>query len=915
MDILNTGLTIFAQSNGKEVVFPFVSSVSTAAALLGALLVISHGIVAIFGAASALGFLQRRLSAVAISAIATTVKGSPLHSLVSEPSIWNLWRAPGQTASAAMPRYGRQAAPARGVRSLAAWLTILYFIPFTLFLAGSILPLGLRDCIVETSVHANGNAVPVYPLADASLLGSGRTEVDYDNYTSVRICGAFNILPCIGMLDKYQIKESYRTRWLGRSNGYSDSSIVLGENFSEGRGVGDLAYREYKSAYLPVNNSEGRTVLKQYYQGAPLYRESRQSRIAPEYAGNLLIDWTDVGGISPVKIANPVAPNSAGRFTVRSLWVRPSVTCAPIGIRQRVSRSNMGRVFEYKTQFENDGAFENLPTSYPWEPTDIVPPTTWTAWKLAVVLGAAIRNDTITQLRKRNSTLLAGISRNATLKEITSKLPPNINVTSSSMLDVIPHPDVISKVDDYQLAPSFKDFNMFCTGAGGADIFNATRRLPDASCWFLSMPNRQIGPDDAVRDVHVCVAKTNITLEDTVLTVENGAVTTVEPLRIPIETSWALERPNVTIGDVQPFWRMGACDPSRSGDDDFESTACDTVRASVLQWPIGSSMIWRLVDGGSDALPSGMAPNAWSSIAEVERSSGGFIFDITGKSNLALRNAWKAAAANSGSAPYGRPYNGAINTINRAWTDNIANRVTGHKTQMMTADIAVLEKRVCYDLRFFIQIPVALALAIFVYVVVTANQARWQRELNQAVPSDQGEPQSRSSLFTSIASYFRGQARLAAQVDLGRALTNALAAPFTQASLARPSVWADLDGSRIGFILSASTRAAVLPPTPFLRQTSPQPSVQVWHAPEKDADQSAQQPQLFHRHNADHEMSEHVAVAMRHAVGDDNYVTDQSATKLHVQFRVATSDVDDGVASSDAIALGNLGKLDQKLYR
>ncbi|KAJ3163484.1 hypothetical protein HDU86_000063 [Geranomyces michiganensis] len=789
MGLADKALTFISEQGGAKIVFPFVNSISTAAAILGAVVVITNGIVAVLGAAVALSSLRKSVNGVELSFLAQLVAASPLHAFSSSPGITSLWR-----------RSNSLNADQQESRSLACWLTVAGLVPFVLFLAGSVLPLGLTECLVGTAVPADGRVLPLYPLRDDSELKPDAILPDYDNITITRAVGSVRYMKIPGMADTLSMEPEYRTRWLGISDADS-ASAPLGKETRLGRGVGDFAFRRYTREYRKSNDT-GVPQSVGYLVGVPQISESRLSQSNPEYIGNMLVDWSEPGGVSPVKLRNPVPSKSAGSFTVRSLWARPDVTCINSGFRLRIDRAGKRFGSGAPGTMEDNGALAGIPSKYPYD-TEAIPPASWRAWKLAVVLAAYVGNNTLTTLRRQNSTLLDSLPKNVPLGEITRLLPPNINVTSEGSVFAlsISNPKGIAIYDVRELATDFDDFTIQCRGVGGADIFNSTRRLPESNCWLFGLPEREIAPEVVVRDLQLCVARTNISIEDTVVTVENGAVVAVQPLRISLPATWALERPNVTVADAAPFWRHGACDPTLSHNDDFEARFCDSVYTETLQWPVGN--IGKTSGLGdyevSDALAADMAGDAWASVTRKNSNSG--YYDSTGLSSSAIRRTWNTAAVNATNAVFAQRIHSVEIPWKKMWTDNLLNRALGHKGQILTYDLKLIDRRLCYDTRFFVQIPIALVSATCVFILRLAVTIRRRTSDETGATAEKTEQRS---VLSNVVAYVRGQGRLAAQLDVARALTNAFAAAYARAGLVGPSRWASIDGSRMRFAFGAA---------------------------------------------------------------------------------------------------------------
>jgi hypothetical protein len=168
---------------------------------------------------------------------------------------------------------------------------------------------------------------------------------------------------------------------------------------------------------------------------------------------------------------------------------------------------------------------------------------------------------------------------------------------------------------------------------------------------------------------------------------------------IPI---WAVEKPSLTISDIDPFWGIVS-------DKYASSASLMTIQKESFYLPASSSSIWGIspIDSSAGADAPGGALEAVYSSSPVSMP------DYSGTTNWALFLKWQSLSRNVSTA-------GSI--INLMWTDLMANAVVGAKglfsataqekeTGSTTAVATPLKDAIYYD--FVYAIPAFVYLALY----------------------------------------------------------------------------------------------------------------------------------------------------------------------------------------------------------
>lgn len=171
---------------------------------------------------------------------------------------------------------------------------------------------------------------------------------------------------------------------------------------------------------------------------------------------------------------------------------------------------------------------------------------------------------------------------------------------------------------------------------------------------------------------------------------------------IPI---WAVEKPSLTISDINPFWGIVS-------DDYTSSASLMTIQKESFYLPASSSSIWGIfpIDSSAGADAPGGALSA------VYSPGGTGMPDYSGQANWALFLKWQSLSRSASTA-------GSI--INLMWTDLMANAVVGAKglfsdtnattqekeTGSTTAMATPLKEAIHYD--FVYAIPAFVYLALY----------------------------------------------------------------------------------------------------------------------------------------------------------------------------------------------------------
>ncbi|KAI8801917.1 hypothetical protein BJ742DRAFT_565204 [Cladochytrium replicatum] len=696
------------------VVFPdFVSSITVGASFLAAWALVVQIVVSLVAATLAITFIDQPRSYSFITAISNLVHASYIHKFLSRPGLFDLFasRTEGKLAELGKQPADLETHPTAAPqisRIPPSWVLLITLCPVVLLFSGLVAPLGVHECDQFYLTPFNLNQTSTFEVSDPTLLGASTDlNTDVDNVTLYRVCGALAYKRCPGMEGIVRMRPDYRDLWIGANS----------QNGTNARGVGDFTFRLFGQSSEPVGGGQ-----REYFlAGNAAFVDILHLNYTEEaiYSGRMIIDWKN-GGVSPVKM---ITPHSDGDIKVRSIWARPEASCMKSGLRMRIFPNTNYTLSSDEASYwiENVDAFQNLPSEYPYDP-DGIPPLSWILWKYWVVTIAGLRKGLIEGAKQPNSTysyLAPPTDRNYTSAQAAALWPKQFNVTArkgyyDKKVFTQFFPESTFNITDLSIG-------VICAGIGGADIFNSSRRVPFTGCWYKVLapaPDTEPGNNGTLlREIVLCGGRVNYTVEDTIFQIRSRAVTRVTPLRQPLPATWALERPNVTVADTFPLWKLGSCPPSDGTDD----TACDQVPGPTLPHPAGASALLSglLVDG----LASNLGQGAWNMVFDS------FTFPIDGATDARVRQEWLSVAkvlqaSNASDSQWSELLEQRMRVW---WTDGAANVFTGPRPPLELIDVSRREARFCVDPLYLVQIWVCIFLVATLLVVriSTADSSAW----------------------------------------------------------------------------------------------------------------------------------------------------------------------------------------------
>ncbi len=227
---------------------------------------------------------------------------------------------------------------------------------------------------------------------------------------------------------------------------------------------------------------------------------------------------------------------------------------------------------------------------------------------------------------------------------------------------------------------------------------------------------------------------------------ESREINVIDEQTIP--TQWYIEKGNVTIPSIDPWWggvEFGENIPKNS----------KIVSENSLFLPAGFSFFFGFK---TDADCSGAPALALETISGIIVNYQGYRGD--GFGNLELLQRWKEE---------GTTKEGISRMFQRQWKDVMVNLVTPtHQTEIL-GPIQITTEKTCYDLRYAIQFYLATfgLIVIFCIFIISIKGLKSFAKIKQTVR----------------------------QMDLGRAVLNLRG--LAEASTANSSTWIKLDGKKL----------------------------------------------------------------------------------------------------------------------
>lgn len=529
---------------------------------------------------------------------------------------------------------------------------------------GIITPLGLRD---GPTLQTGYKLLAASYIPDTSPIGL--TTSPRDKFTYGRICGAMSPVPCPGNGDN------------GNTTAIASSILDIFSSTSQG----------------PFN-----TQFRRYYQGTGGYNYSmtnseitvlesfvlRDDTFAIE---GLVVDMSRAG----VGLWNHTLPTlkGGGVWSQDMLWLEPVTSCVNTNLTVEYVLADNG--FNHnQLSLVDRGGFVNLTTEYPTfsrngQDIDIYAH----AYKSAVLTNFGLMRSYNVTARNQSS--------------IGKSFPINSTQATFSVGTM-----QYLRVDEFAIPTNIStaDLQTLCQGYGGADNANITN--VGVHCGLLlGTPERTDGGDARLpgdnstwgQSLYACssVARARI---QTVRFSFNGS-SDLSQLSISRQDNstpvlWAVEKSDLTISDLQPFW-------GRVAESYADDASIATSRSDIFYVPAGSSDTWGVVSSGQ---PQSVLAAAWSMLYQIPGMASPGIPDYTGSSNVALLNKWQSMLQSD-------PTQGPAAITNRIWVDLVANNLVGTDAANNLL-VAQNEPSISYDFRY--GIPALLLIIIWLPLFIVA---------------------------------------------------------------------------------------------------------------------------------------------------------------------------------------------------
>ena len=239
---------------------------------------------------------------------------------------------------------------------------------------------------------------------------------------------------------------------------------------------------------------------------------------------------------------------------------------------------------------------------------------------------------------------------------------------------------------------NYSDIGHICAGAYGGDKANMTNI--DVKCGLLLGPSKRVDGDESnvyapgswwTRPIYSCASTSKASIKTVHFNYNASRSGGLDSLSVASITDkiyrektemplWGVEKPNMNISDISPFWGLMSPDLENS-------VNLSTIRADKLYVP-ASTVTWYTYGfqaKGFNYLPATEgSPNIWGTIyGATSDTLSGLGFDYTAKTNLALLQKWRNTLTNS---------TGAAQVINLMWTDYAANYFIGTRSLLTPSD-------------------------------------------------------------------------------------------------------------------------------------------------------------------------------------------------------------------------------------
>jgi len=618
-----------------------------------------------------------------------------------------------------------------------------------LAIVGPVTPLGLSTRVQSSSA---GLVRFKYAIDNSPI---GQLKISRTDYVNNRLCGAFVLLNCPGSYAGYNTISNATGEYAIPDGPDAYMSSAIAPNITEAftsatnssrtiSSVFDIQYRLFTVWESTKSNEtqwidQGRPQTRGQFQ----YFQSFILDDRYEAVEGLIVD-TKAGGIGFRNHSMPPSSDTGYEWTEDILWIEPDTVCVNTNLTLDFTTAlSIGAI---SANLTDRGGFVNLPKDYPYldlNHSQMDPMLYARAWKGAVLSNLNLLiyfnqtrghsyigkkygiGDTFLDLISPNQLSVQQFSDGTIL--MPTPLSFDTNSYNFSNPNAVPKYLDISTCDQsWVQSIDFADIwspGTVVSGFGGADnvsietisvigglILGTGIQVDESGNPLNGLPSVQINPlANWSRPLFSCATALRASVKritfnsNSTSVLSNLNIVNIEAISyasndtIPI---WAVEKPSLRIGDINPFWGIVS-------DKYASSASLMTIQKESFYLPASSSSIWGIssVDSsaGADA-PGGVLEAVYSPM---------FIGmpDYSGTTNWALFLKWQSLSRSASTA-------GSI--INLMWTDLMANAVVGAKGLFSDTDNTALEETgsataVATPLKDAIHYDFVYAIPAFVY--------------------------------------------------------------------------------------------------------------------------------------------------------------------------------------------------------
>jgi hypothetical protein len=539
--------------------------------------------------------------------------------------------------------------------------------------AGVVTPLGLDE---GPPMRTNYVSMGASYVPDASPIG--RATSPRDKFTYGRLCGLFIRIPCPGN---------------GLNGNTSQISPDIFKTFtSTPYGPFNMQFRRYYQGvgdYIYPSNYPMMTAQQGIVESLIL----RNDLFSIE---GLIVDMTRKPGIG---LWNHTLPplKRGGVWSEDVLWLEPVSACVNtnLTIDYRQLHNDAGSDVQ-AYNLTDRGGFVNLTHDYPLSSQNGQNINLYEHAYKGAVLSNFYTMRSFNNMTQNESYIGKALSSHSVW--------PAVGKMQSMTLATFLNPNVTREMDP-TLYNATDGVAVSCMGYGAKDIANATNVSVHCSL-MLGPPYRVDGGDPRLpgdnttwtQTLHVCAATTRARMQRVEFSF-NGNLT-LDNLRISRQDTntsvlWAIEKTNLTIGNVDIFW-------GRVADSYEDSPSLSTTRSEIFYLPA------IIVDGHPSTLPASLWGRTFNDLSDYIPDGP---VDYSGSTNYALLAKWQSLIEAD-------PENNPSQILNMIWTDIAANNLVGTDTAT-TLMVAPYVPSITYDSRY--GIPALLLMFIWLPLFLIAT--------------------------------------------------------------------------------------------------------------------------------------------------------------------------------------------------